>query len=235
MREMSTWHSLATACAPRPSMIPSDRVLIIYSLNVVKKKDILRRNMQELVGLLVVLVVWVCVACESAPIRAILCFTALALFVGISSHSTRASFVSARKAAADRLPQTSNPRYKGSASNNSASVPENHAETGELPQTTNPRRKAAETTSAPRSEKGPDLPRGSINDVAYTFEGQRAKLDARIFRPEPQRQSSEARARMLDALYQELVDTSQKSDPAMRQIGGDGCEMMRGRAAPRPV
>lgn len=190
--------------------------------------------MQELVGLLVVLVVWVCVACESALLRTMLCVVAIALFIGISSHSTRASFISARKAAAERLPQTSNPKHNNSGAKKSTR-PEKKAETAALPQTANPRSKTEVTSSRTTSTNSPEIPRGSINDVAYTLEGQRAKLDERIFRAEPQRQSSEARARMLDAMYQELLDTSQKSDPAMREVGGDGCEIMRGRAAPRPV
>ena len=195
--------------------------------------------MQELVGLLVVLVVWVCVACDSALIRTMLGVVAIALFIGMSSHSTRASFVSARKAAADRLPQTSNPRHNKANSDTSGNEANSKPDTNNLPQTPNPRKKPARGSGAEpvpgANGSTNNMPRGSINDVAYTFAGQRAKLDERIFRPEPQRQSSEARARMLEAMYQELVESSQKSDPAMRQIGGDGCEIMRGKAEPRPV
>lgn len=192
--------------------------------------------MQEFVGLLVVLIVWACAACDSALLRAALCVMAIALFVGISSHSTRASFVSARKAAADRLPQTSNPHHNATTGAEKKKE-STHSSTTEdnLPQTVNPQKRDGARNDANKAAVATSMPRGSINDVAYTFEGQRAKLDERIFRPEPQRQSSESRARMLDAMYRELVDSSQKSDPAMREIGSDGCDIMRGRAEPRAV
>lgn len=203
--------------------------------------------MEELLGLLVVLIVWGCVACESGILRAVLCTSAIALFLGISTHSTRSAFVSARKAAADRLPQTPNPKHEKPGSGRATRARSDDAREDEddddggdggdhLPRTANPRTKnALDAVASAKGAKAPEIPRGSINDFAYTFEGQRARLDERIFRPEPRRQSSEARARVLDAMYQELLESSHKNDPAMRPIGGDGCEIMRGRAGPRPV
>tara|TARA_B110000046_G_scaffold181012_1_gene212505 strand:+ start:790 stop:1422 length:633 start_codon:yes stop_codon:yes gene_type:complete len=69
---------------------------------------------------------------------------------------------------------------------------------------------------------------------AYTNEAMQARREEFAFRPTPLKQSSESRARMLDNMYQELLDTSLKTDPGLRRVGttGDGCEPMRGLVKP---
>ena len=200
--------------------------------------------MQELIGLLVVFIVWACAACESPILRVGLCVLSVALFVGVSANATRSAFVSARQAAADRsLPQTSNPRFVAKKTPTDPVKINTARPSIAIAATPRQRTKApvennTSTANLNNEESADatdvDVPAlASINHFAYTPAGQQARRDEWIFRPEPRGQTSDERARLLASMYEELLESSQKRDPGMRPAGGNGCAPLRGRAMAR--
>ena len=86
-----------------------------------------------------------------------------------------------------------------------------------------------------RNEEKAPPPRPSLattDAFQYTPQGMQAKLDERQFRRIDSMQPREARIRMLNALYQEMLDTSVKGDPAMQRKddASDGCAPLRAAA-----
>ena len=116
------------------------------------------------------------------------------------------------------LPKTANPRQGGANGN-------------DLPKTANPRQGGADGNDLPPTAEPTD---GARRVDPYTFQFTHAAMQARrdefAFRKNPLSQTAEARARLLDDMYQELLDTSMKTDPGLKPVGtrGDGCEPMRG-------
>ena len=116
------------------------------------------------------------------------------------------------------LPKTANPRQGGANGN-------------DLPKTANPRQGGADGNDLPPTAESTD---GARRVDPYTFQFTHAAMQARrdefAFRKNPLSQTAEARARLLDDMYQELLDTSMKTDPGLKPVGtrGDGCEPMRG-------
>ena len=101
----------------------------------------------------------------------------------------------------------------------------------DLPKTANPRQGGADGNDLPPTAEPTD---GARRVDPYTFQFTHAAMQARrdefAFRKNPLSQTAEARARLLDDMYQELLDTSMKTDPGLKPVGtrGDGCEPMRG-------
>lgn len=146
---------------------------------------------------------------------------------------------------------TANPRHTGAPTETSATAnprdsnaPQKEAPTaptpspessmGErsrYPSTANPRhpgndKPAAEPPVVPTQE----LPRTDPYAFPYTHQAMQTRREDFIFRSEPIKQSTEARSRMLNSMYKELLDTSVKTDPGLRLVGDttDGCEPLRG-------
>lgn len=191
----------------------------------------------ETIGLIVVGLVGLILFCDGMVLRIVVPIVAIGLFVSISSNVSRDMYTSARKAAAESsdktaaLPQTVNPRAqtRESASTNAAPPP---AE--ELPQTKNPRRiQTFEDEDAPPvvTPNKPTIAPNSILKFEYTPMGMQAKREEFIFRHDPLRQDSDARARILNSMYQELLETSVKTDPGLRRTE-DGCAPLRGLTRP---
>tara|TARA_B110001450_G_scaffold255775_1_gene284215 strand:+ start:799 stop:1563 length:765 start_codon:yes stop_codon:yes gene_type:complete len=137
-----------------------------------------------------------------------------------------------------RHPATANPRHVKAAQKETLTPPSPSPEStmGEksrYPSTRNPRhpeneidKPAAQPAVVPTQE----LPRTDPYAFAYTHQAMQARREAFIFRSEPLKQSTEARSRMLNSMYQELLDTSVKTDPGLRPVDDttDGCEPLRG-------
>ena len=132
------------------------------------------------------------------------------------------------------LPKTANPRQGGANGNDlpkTANPRQGGANGNDLPKTANPRQGGADGNDLPPTAESTD---GARRVDPYTFQFTHAAMQARrdefAFRKNPLSQTAEARARLLDDMYQELLDTSMKTDPGLKPVGtrGDGCEPMRG-------
>ena len=70
------------------------------------------------------------------------------------------------------------------------------------------------------------------HDFAYTDKEMQERRDEFVFRKVPTHPTSESRTRVLAAMYQELVDSSVKKDPALRPSGqksdAEQCTPLRG-------
>lgn len=70
------------------------------------------------------------------------------------------------------------------------------------------------------------------HDFAYTDKEMQKRRDEFVFRKVPTHPTSESRSRVLAAMYQELVDSSVKKDPALRPSGqksdAEQCTPLRG-------
>lgn len=152
----------------------------------------------------------------------------LVLFVGLSNNISTNNAVSAKKAQTDAkdpekkvapLPQTVNPRHK------KPEVPEDA--TTKVGAGNDSNKNANNAQSEARIDNRTHV-------FQYTPQGMQAKLDERQFRRIDPRETRDGRARFLDALYQELLDSSVKGDPALRikNDDSDGCEPLRGRTKP---
>ena len=196
-----------------------------------KKKGFKSRSMHltEVAMIAVVSAVALCMppdACTRAlMVVAVLLVVALAHSEsgGMEYDRGRHALASARRAAASSPTPVSN-------------------EATALPMTRNPRHRPADQTSseAPSPKADADDKDGAqdarnhaVADpyaFAYSSAAMQARRDEFVFRGEPKRQSTESRMRMLDDMYRELLDTSVKSDPALRPVDskGDGCQPLRG-------
>ena len=108
------------------------------------------------------------------------------------------------------LPQTSNPLFKP---------------TSEQPEG---RGKVARAAALPPAAP----PRSTIRHPDYTPSAVQRRLDERQFRKVAHTQSTTQRARMLDDMYRELLETSRKADPYLLAPGvadSDGCQPARVR------
>lgn len=162
----------------------------------------------------------------------------LILFVGLSNNITSSVAVSARKTQMQRnastsnpeLPQTKNPRHKKSAhigTKNTARSTENAPKSPAVSNDQMPNENAAVAEEPSR-----------MDIFQYTPQGMQAKLDERQFRRIDTRETRDGRARVLNSLYRELLDSSVKGDPALRRKGAvesDACEPLRGRTKPNLV
>ena len=102
------------------------------------------------------------------------------------------SFASARRVS--NLPQSANPRYETTEEIEDEQEKE---ETNELPK---------------------NLPNAKINAFEYTNSGIQQKRDEYIFRKQPIVQTSESRAKMLDKMYEELLENSVFGDPFLHNV-----------------
>ena len=73
----------------------------------------------------------------------------------------------------------------------------------------------------------------SINSPEYTPDGMQKKRDEILFRKPVLHQSSESRGRILDSMYQEMLDTSMRRDPYLRKLHNP--EPLRGLTKPHIV
>jgi len=93
--------------------------------------------------------------------------------------------------------------------------------------------------NAPTQEKSTSLfvtPTSTIRHPDYTPDALQRRLDERTFKKVEFTQSSTQRARLLDGMYQELVDTSVKSDPYLqRQNTQSACSPLRGHSDPSRI
>lgn len=151
-----------------------------------------------------------------------------------------------------KLPQTVNKRASVQSSSTNKSPPSagTPTEPQALPQTKNPRKietsppdevQSRETPSVastpPPNPNAPWANVGSVNGFAYTLQAQQMRRDEYQFRPVIDYQASDARERMLNSLYKELIDVSVKKDPALRlpESSSDPCEPLRGLTVPHIV
>ena len=148
------------------------------------------------------------------------------------------------------LPQTVNRRAKKRTQTPDGSSADSPPPPSALPQTRNPRKidtspdgdaplPGDADASAPVSPPNPQSPWanvGSVNGFAYTMQAQQVRRDEFQFRPVVEYQASDARERMLNSLYKELMDVSVKRDPALRLPNtSDPCEPLRGLTIPHIV
>lgn len=184
-------------------------------------------NVKEVAMIAVVSAVALCLtpdACTRSLIVVALCLVvALAHSGSVGMEYDRGhAFASARRASASSTTPASN-------------------EATALPKTRNPRHLPVDETSSegplPKTdadEKGDTSRNYAVADpyaFAYSSAAMQARRDEFVFRGEPKRQSTESHMRMLDDMYRELLDTSIKTDIALRPVGrreGDGCEPLRG-------
>ena len=75
----------------------------------------------------------------------------------------------------------------------------------------------------------------SINSPEYTPDGIQKKRDEILFHKPVFYQSSDSRARMLDSMYQEMLDTSMRRDPHLRKQVDHHPEPLRGLTKPHVV
>ena len=66
------------------------------------------------------------------------------------------------------------------------------------------------------------------NIERYTPKGYADKYDELIFNKTHLRQSSESRARLLNSMYEDLMNESVKKDPYLRKTGETGCDLIKG-------
>lgn len=212
----------------------------------------------EQVGIVVVVLAVASVfVCNSSITRIVLPLAIIGA-TGITGTIMRAQYTSARKAKAKKtpaaapLPQTVNKRAKASSApppKTDESPPASRENAGEeapsppvLPQTKNPRRieksepASTREVAAPPNPNSPWANSGSVNGFVYTPQAQQLRRDEFQFRPTVEYQTADARERVLNSLYKELLDTSEKRDPALRPVGVvDACEPMRGLTQPHTL
>ena len=195
-------------------------------------------NRLEQIGVIVVILGCALAVCNRYFMPMVLPAVIIVLFVGISNNMLHTSVISARKASTSNktgsgsasLPQTKNPRHKA--------VNETESEDTKLPPNAKDKEETGDEGSDEQTDKStsslPPRPFAHTNVFSYTLQGMQAKLDERQFRKIDSMQSQDSRARMLETLYQEMLDTSVKGDPAMRLKGdtSDGCSPLRGRTKP---
>lgn len=133
-------------------------------------------------------------------------------------------------------------RQPATSAKRSLLPPEEEEDSGAgLKQTVNPNYEAPDGSTFPPSTArtvapAPSLPDSHVDLLAYTPTGVQMRLEERQFRPERGYQTGESRARVLNSLYKELLDTSMKGDPALRPEGVNApCAPLRGHAAAHPV
>ena len=81
-----------------------------------------------------------------------------------------------------------------------------------------------------------ETPTSTIRHPDYTPAALQRRLDERTFKKVEFTQSSAQRARMLDGMYKELVDTSVKRDPYLqRQKTKSTCSPLRGHTDPNRI
>lgn len=109
-----------------------------------------------------------------------------------------------------------------------------------LKRTPNPRRvnnEAMQTQSveqpiAETKEVVKNLPNERVaskyNIERYTPRGYADKYDELIFKKTHLRQSSQSRARLLNSMYEDLMNESVKKDPYLRKKGETGCDLIKG-------
>lgn len=180
----------------------------------------------EQVGIIVVVISCVVAMCNRYMTPMLLPVVVLVLFVGISNNLTHASFISARKArqpvkpSEKTLPQTTNKRHKKVNADSDTTKDDIKGS-------------AKEEENEDKEKDPPPPPPGRMDIFQYTPQGMQARLDERQFRYIPTSQPQEARVRMLNSMYQELLDASMKGDPGLRRKGDEhGCEPIRGRTKP---
>ena len=177
-----------------------------------------------------------------------------------SNRDHAPSIVTARRAALhnsdnQNLAMTRNPRHVEATDASSArnepvaanstsdpSPPEKRSEESTLPSTANPNYIGKSVPHDQPEDKEKDPPDNMKHTTplvdpyafAYTNEALQTRREEFIFRSVPLKQTTEARKRMLDNMYQELLDTNMKTDPGLRPVGknGDNCEPMRGLVKP---
>ncbi len=191
------------------------------------------------VGLLSVVLAWSILTSQTAFWRGGICVFGVILFVlYLNDSNVRFAQASAKTATTnpEKLAQTPNPNVKrtagdesaGGAATTTADGEKNDDEKEALPQTKNSRPPHHEG-----KEESPPPIISNLNTPAYTQAGMQALWDERTFRPDVNfRQSYASRERMLNGMYQELLDTSAKRDPALRRTSGESCRPIRGNTKP---
>ena len=135
-------------------------------------------------------------------------------------------------------PATLNPRHSKAAQKEDPAAPTPSPESSvndksRYPSTANPRHpgnKIDKPVAEPPVVPSRELPITDPYAFPYTHQAMQTRREDFIFRSEPLKQSTEARSRMLNSMYQELLDTSVKTDPGLRRVSdtSDGCEPLRG-------
>ena len=121
---------------------------------------------------------------------------------------------------------TKNVRYKPEARTETADVVASEEETQASTEAATPTEASQEKEEAPEPVTFETLPGADF----YKSEPERRRA---FQRPNvPVRQDSASRARLLDSMYMELVDSSSR-DPYMRPAGAAACETLRGQAPRR--
>ena len=97
----------------------------------------------------------------------------------------------------------------------------------EATETQSVQRPAAETKEAVKDPVNERVA-SKYNIERYTPKGYANKYDELIFNKTDLRQSSTSRARLLNSMYEDLMNQSVKKDPYMRKKGETGCDLIRG-------
>ena len=150
------------------------------------------------------------------------------------------------QAAPKPLPSVANPRHDQAATPGSppptpaqndkatsADPPAAASRPAELPSTANPRHPSNAKGAKPQPQPPPPADVrlvGSIRHVDYTPDGAAKRRDDFLFRaPADTFMSTTQRARVLDSMYKELVDSSVRRDPYLREKDApdEGCRPIR--------
>ena len=146
------------------------------------------------------------------------------------SSTTNAPNTAQQQDEKSRHPATANPRHAKATQKETPSPSSSSLD--KYPSTPNPRHPGNEIDRPAQPPVPPtqELLRPDPYAFAYTNEAMQARREDFIFRSVPLKQSTEARSRMLNSMYQELLDTSVKTDPGLRRLDDttDGCEPLRG-------
>ena len=199
----------------------------------VRKKMTRRIKMFQLAaGVLVVVLMWTVITSRSTLSRCMACALGTVLYITYKNNpSLRSADISADISAAiaamrsstKGLPQTRNPQYISPSEPQPQDQPQpqeqEHAPPQEQPQ--------------PQEHAQPPA---AHTPIAYTQTAMQALLDERAFRPDTNLNHSYAsRERVLNGMYQELLDTSSKQDPALQSGTKEPCQPIRGSVKARPV
>ena len=111
------------------------------------------------------------------------------------------------------------------------------SKSSELKQTPNPRAQTSDKNkniaqSSSVQVEDPNYIKSKLNIHDYTPAGMHKRYEDYTQRKEIHYQSPEARARLLNSLYSDLISENYKNDVYLRKDNSNGCEISRGRVHP---
>lgn len=195
----------------------------------------------ECIGLVVCVIASASLYFNSQLVPVVIPFIAFYVFINITNRYVRAPLRAAQKAvaknASKKRPQTKNTRAKLTDGKKDDKSSKGRSK---RPQTVNPRAQAKDSSAPQIAEPKPvstEIEKGTTDHETFSLKARERRRDEHVFRRQYSGDDvhpSEKRKRILDVMYQELVETTVKTDPFLRK-SEDSCQPLRGSTKPHVI